>query len=195
MDEARDPAAPLGRVFDDLEAAFEAELHREADQEAAAAVRAEVGATVLWQQVARLTGLEVVVRAGSRVVRGVVLAGYPDFLALRSADGADHLARLGPALTIALPAAAPPLRPVPAGTALRYRLALALRELARRREPIRLDLADGGWLTGTVELVGSDYLEVAEHDLGEPRRRPAVTARRLLGLDAVALVTVPPDPR
>ena len=75
------------------------------------------------------------------------------------------------------------------------RLALALRELARRREPVRVDLADGDWLMGTVELVGSDYLEVAEHELGEPRRRPAVTARRLLGLDAVALVTVPPDPR
>jgi hypothetical protein len=43
-------------------------------------------------------------------------------------------------------------------------LSLALRELARRREPVRIELVGGGRVDGTIEAVGSDYLEIAEHD-------------------------------
>ena len=73
--------------------------------------------------------------------------------------------------------------------------ALALRELARRREPVRVELADGTSCDGTIESVGSDYLEVAEHDLGEARRRGAVRARRFLRFAAVVAVTLPPGRR
>ena len=76
-----------------------------------------------------------------------------------------------------------------------YRLSLALRELARRREPVRIELVDGGRVDGTIENVGSDYLEIAEHDPGEARRRRAVKARRFLSLAAVAAVTLPPARR
>ena len=68
---------------------------------------------------------------------------------------------------------------------------LALRELARRREPIRVLLADGSGCDGTIEAVGSDYLETAEHHLGEARRRGVVRARRFLGFVAVVAVTIP----
>src|SRR5919201_2662787 len=95
------PSPRLARVLDDLEVAFEAGLRRQADQEAVAAVRAGLGETVLWQQLARLAGSEVTVHAGSRLVHGVLLARYPDFFALRSADGAEHLVALGPAVTLA----------------------------------------------------------------------------------------------
>jgi hypothetical protein len=81
------------------------------------------------------------------------------------------------------------------GAARRYRLSLALRELARRREPVRVELVDGARVDGTIEAVGSDYLEIAEHDPGEARRRRAVKARRFLGLAAVAAVTLPPARR
>jgi hypothetical protein len=39
------------------------------------------------------------------------------------------------------------------------------------------------------------YLEVAEHDPGEARRRAAVKARRFVGFAAVVAVTLPPAPR
>jgi hypothetical protein len=61
-----------------------------------AAVRAEVGATVLWEQLARRIGGDATVSAGTRAFRGVV-ASYPEFLVLRAADGAKHLIRYGPA--------------------------------------------------------------------------------------------------
>jgi hypothetical protein len=193
MDQPEDPASPaMRRVFEELEAEFEAGLRREADQETAAALRAGIGETVLWEQLARRTGTQAVAQAGARRFRGVVVASYPEFLVLHDGDGAEHLIRYGPATSVALPAEPTTLQPAPAGAARRYRLALALRELARRREPVRVELVDGGRVDGTIEAVGSDYLEIAEHDPGEARRRRAVKARRFLGLAAIAAVTLPP---
>jgi hypothetical protein len=192
-DESTSPA--MRRVFDELEAEFEAGLRREAEQEALAAVRAEVGATVLWEQLARRIGSETTVLAGARVFRGGVVASHPEFLVLRAADGAEHLIRYGPAVSVALSAEPPTLRPAPSAASHRYQFALALRELARRREPVRVELVDGARCDGTIEAVGSDYLEVAEHDLGEARRRAAVRARRFVGFAAVVAVTLPPGRR
>lgn len=188
-DESTSPA--MRRVFDELEAEFDAGLRREAEQESLAAVRAEVGATVLWEQVARRTGTEATAFAGARAVRGSVVASYPEFLVVRATDGTEHLIRYGPAVSVALPPEPPALRPAPPAAARRYQFALALRELARRREPVRVELADGTSCDGTIESVGSDYLEVAEHDLGEARRRAAVRARRFVGFAAVVAVTLP----
>ena len=193
MDEPEDAASPaMRRVFEELEAEFEAGLRREAEQEAMAAVRAELGTTLLWEQLARRSGSETVVLAGSSVFRGTAVGSYPEFLVLHDGDGSEHLVRYGPATSVALPAEPTTLQPAPAGAARRYRLSLALRELARRREPVRVELADGGRVDGTIEAVGSDYLEIAEHDPGEARRRRAVKARRFLGLAAIAAVTLPP---
>jgi hypothetical protein len=189
------PPPTMRRVFDDLEAEFEAGLRREAEQETMAAVRAELGSTVLWEQLARRADSEVVAIAGGRVLRGNVVASYPEFLVLRAAGGAEHLIRYGPTVSFALPADPPALRPAPGAAVRRYQFALALRELARRREPVRVALGDGTSVDGTIEAVGSDYLEVAEHDPGEARRRAAVRARRFVGFAAVAAVSLLPARR
>ena len=57
--EETDDATPPGmrRVFDDLEAEFEAGLRREAEQETVAAVRAELGSTLLWSSWLAATAL------------------------------------------------------------------------------------------------------------------------------------------
>jgi hypothetical protein len=133
----------MPRAFDELDAEFEDGLRGEAEQEAVAAVRAELGATVLWEQLARRVGGELVAFAGARVFRGSAVASYPEFLVLRDADGTEHLIRYGPAVPMALPAEPAPLRPTPGSAARQYQLALALRELARRREPVRVQLVDG----------------------------------------------------
>jgi hypothetical protein len=195
--EEPDDTTPPGmrRVFDDLEAEFEAGLRREAEQETTAAVRAELGSTVLWEQLARRAGSQAVAFAGPRTFRGRVAASYPEFLVVHAADGAEHLIRYGPAVSFALPAEPPVLRPTPGPAVRRYTFALALRELARRREPVKVALVDGTGVDGTIEAVGSDYLEVAEHDPGEARRRAAVRARRFVGFAAVAAISLPPARR
>ncbi len=188
------PSEPMRHVFDELEAQFEAGLRREAEQETVAALRAQVGATPLWEQLARRTGVKGVVRVGARLVRGTVTASYPDFFVLQGGDGAQHLVR-SEATSIALPPDPTSPQPAPNATARRYTLSLALRELARRREPVLLELIDGNTVAGTIEAVGSDYVEIAEHDIGEARRETAVKARRLTAFAAVALVTLLPDHR
>ena len=195
--EEPDDTTPPGmrRVFDDLEAEFEAGLRREAEQETTAAVRAELGSTVLWEQLARRVDSQVVAYAGTRTFRGRVAASYPEFLVLQAADGAEHLIRYGPAASFAVPAEPPALRPTPGPAVRRHQFALALRELARRREPVKVALVDGTGVDGTIEAVGSDYLEVAEHDLGEVRRRAAVRARRFLAFAAIVAVSLPPARR
>jgi hypothetical protein len=185
----------LRRVFEELEAEFDAGLRREAEQEALAAVRAELGATVLWEQLARRIGAETAVTAGGQTFRGSIIASYPEFLVVRASDGGEHLIRYGSMFSLSMAPEAPDLRPAPTAAARRYQFALALRELARRREPVRISLSDGAVLDGTVEAVGSDYLEVAEHDPGEARRRSAVRARRFVGFAAVVAVTLPPPHR
>jgi hypothetical protein len=117
----------------------------------------------------------------------VVVASYPEFLVLHNSDGSEHVIRYGPATSVALPVEPTTLQPAPAGAARRYRLSLALRELARRRELVRVELVDG-----TIEAVGNDHPEIAEREPGEARRRRAVKARRFLGLAAIAAVTLPP---
>ena len=195
-EEPDEPTPPsMRRVFDELEAEFEAGLRQEAEQETVAAVRAELGSTVLWEQLARRLDSDMVAIAGGRVLRGSAVASYPEFLVLRADDGAEHLIRYGPAVSIVLPAEPPPLRPTPGPAVRRYQLALALRELARRRDPVRVDLGDGTSVDGTIEAVGSDYLEIAEHDPGEARRRAAVRARRFVGFAAIVAVTLPPARR
>jgi hypothetical protein len=194
MVEPEEPDPPLRWVFEELDAEFEAGLRHEAEQEAAAAIRAEVGATPMWAQLARRVGTEGVARAGTLLLRGILVASYPDFFVLQAPGGEQHLVR-AEAATLALPPGTATPQPLPAATGHRYRFALALRELARRREPVRIELANGDSAEGTIEAVGSDYLELAEHEVGEARREAAVRARRFAAFAAVAFVTLLPERR
>ena len=49
-------------------------------------------------------------------------------------------------------------------------------------------LVDGGAVTGTVDRVGADFVEVAEHGAGEPRRQREVSGMRTVPFAAIAIV-------
>jgi hypothetical protein len=70
----------------------------------------------------------------------------------------------------------------------RLGLGSALRAIARDRVQVVIGLLDGSAVTGTVDRVGSDFVEVAEHGPGEPRRRSEVSGVRAVPFAAVAVV-------
>ena len=74
------------------------------------------------------------------------------------------------------------------GPARRVPLTVLLRRLARDREQVRVRLVDGDELTGTVDRVGADHLDVALHPAGEPRRLGAVRGVCVVPLSAVICV-------
>ena len=76
----------------------------------------------------------------------------------------------------------------PLAISARIGLSVVLRDLCRRRAALEVTTASGGSLHGTIDRVGRDHLDVAEHEAGVPRRASAVTRIRLLPFGQLVLV-------
>lgn len=70
----------------------------------------------------------------------------------------------------------------------RLDLRRCLRQLARDRAGARVTLLDGVVASGTIDRVGADFIEIAEHPQGEARRARSVYAVRGLPIHAVSVV-------
>jgi hypothetical protein len=64
----------------------------------------------------------------------------------------------------------------------------ALRGIARDRSTVRVQLVDGSTVDATIDRIGADFVEVATHPAGEPRRRVDVREIELLPIAAIASV-------
>ena len=69
--------------------------------------------------------------------------------------------------------------------------AMVMRDLARRRVPVSVQVRGSHLLTGTIDRVGADHLELALHDAAAFRRAGAVHGHRLVAL--AAIVWLRPD--
>jgi hypothetical protein len=70
----------------------------------------------------------------------------------------------------------------------RLGLAFVLRDLCRRRAAVEVSTVSGERLHGTVDRVGRDHLDLAEHEPGVPRRAASVDRIRILPFGEVVLV-------
>jgi hypothetical protein len=121
-------------------------------------------------------------------VRGRLLDVGVDWVLLRDEQGRELLVALGVVEAVAGLGAVTAAPEDEGAVARAWDLRRALRGLARDRAAVQCRLVGGAVLSGTVDRVGADFLELAEHHLDQPRRRGAVRAVRAVALPAVAVV-------
>ena len=161
-------------LFADLEGQLVAEERRELDDEVAERTRRERALVDLGARLTAATGspLRVALLGGSTVT-GAVLDVGDGWVLLRDAGSSREV--LVPLASVATVA---PLgrHSEPAGrVARRFALGSALRVLSRDRATVGVSLLGGGpVLVGTIDAVGADHLDLAEHPEGVPRRQENV---------------------
>jgi hypothetical protein len=70
----------------------------------------------------------------------------------------------------------------------RLGLGSVLRGIGRERIGVRAYLLDSTMLAGTIDRVGTDFVELALHPVGQPRRRSDVRDRLVVRFAALAVV-------
>ena len=177
------------QLFDDLQSQFEAAESAQESAESASRARAEMGAVRLVDRLAGALGspLSLDVRGAGRVA-GVLADRGPDWILLEDGPGRDQLVALLAVRSVGgLGRRTGPPEP-PGRVHVQLDLRRALRGLARDRSTVQVVLDDGGTLTGTLDRVGADHVELAEHPADAPRRGEAVQGVRAVVIDAVAVV-------
>ena len=172
-------------LFADLEARWDAEGRAERDAEVADRTRREHASIELLTRLAGHQG-EVRVRVAAGVVlEGLVLDVGKDWVLLEI-----PLRRRQALIPMSAVRAIEGLgrRSVSARTARRFGWGYAVRALARDRAVVQITDLDGTVVTGTIDIVGADYLELAAHPVDEARRSAAVRTTVVVPRVAVALI-------
>lgn len=163
------------RLAADLEAQADAWAIAERAGEVAERIRAETGRL---RMVDRLRSSErrrvsIACQGGLRVI-GQIAESVSDAVVISEDGGREAIVALGHVLAVSgLGALA--ADPGSAGVlASRIGLRHLARAVARDRSVVRVHLADGSVLDGTLDRVGADFLELALHAAGESRRRGSV---------------------
>ena len=172
-------------LFDDLEAQLGAEERRERDSEVADRTRRERATVALAARFAASVGSPVAIRLVSGAqVRGELLDLGDGWLLVGLESGGEAVVPLQAVVgTSGLSA-----RAAEAGTARRFTLGYALRGLSRDRAQVAVTDVSGHVVTGTIDVVGADFLDLSEHAVGESRRTVNVTGRLTVPFAAVVLV-------
>ncbi len=191
------------RLFADLEQRFDELERAQEEAERADRERVAIGAIRATDRLAGSVGAAVrLTLAGGASITGTLRVVGPDWLLVTEGHGRDALISWT-AVTVVQGLAASTAPPV-AESAIRLDLRRALRGIARDRSPVSVALT--GWtsalagssvsasspgsgeLTGTVDRVGADFIEVAVHAAWEPRRAGSVRAVALIPLPSIVLV-------
>lgn len=172
-------------LFADLEAQLEAEERWGLEAEVADRTRRERAAVGLHDRLAAAGDRTLVVRlSGGSALSGTVADVGRDWLLLAGGAARPTLVPF----TAVLSVTGLGRRAAPAGVARRFGIGAALRVLSRDRATVALTDTAAAVTTGTIDAVGSDYLELSEHPADEPRRAGSVVGRRVVPFSALACV-------
>ena len=177
------------RLFSDLEGQLLAAEAAELADEVRDRTRRELALLRISDRIAGSAGHPVGVTVeGAGDLRGVLLDSGPDWLLLEEAGSREALVPYAAVLGVTGLGAASTAPGSEGAVGRRLDLRWALRGLARSRTGVALALRDGSILGGTLDRVGADHVELAEHGQGEARRAAAVREVRLVPLAAVSCV-------
>ena len=176
-------------LFADLEGQLEAAEAADLAGEVAERSRHEAAQVALADRLRATVGHEVGVQVqGAGLVRGRLADAGRDWLLVQEPGGVELLVPLVAVLGVT-GAGSRTADPHEGGqVARRLDLRWALRGLARSRTGVLVWLVDGSAVSGTLDRIGADHLDVAEHAHGEVRRAGAVRQIRLVPLVALAVV-------
>ncbi|WP_353511171.1 hypothetical protein [Intrasporangium sp.] len=178
------------RLFEELDARFDAEASLQRDAEIADRTRRERALIPLYSRLLANVGRATIsVRLpgaqGPRVIVGAPRDVGPDWLLLVDTAQQTHLVPLAAVRGIT------GLRPGAQEGSLvgrRFTLGAALRGISRDRAVVDLADLDGQVLTGTIDAVGADHLDLAEHAPDEPRRARHVVRTHVIPIAALGSV-------
>ena len=183
------------QLFADLEAQLAEQEAVEEQVEDASRARAEYGRLQLVDRVRGSLDQPVSLRCrGAGDLAGRLVDVGTDWLLLVDEQGREVLVAGSAVTAVAGLVATTAGEPLDGEVARRLDLRRALRGLARDRATVSCLLEDGGVLSGTIDRVGADFLELAAHPLDRPRRRDAVTGVLAVPLRAVVAVRTSPAP-
>lgn len=187
------------RLFDDLEAQLAAEDARDLVAEVADRTRRERALLGLHERLLSMQGgPPVVFRVGGvGTVAGLVVGVGPDWVLL--AEGAGTSAGSDGGHDRSVLVCYPAVRAVsglvgrmpekpPGAVAKGFALGAALRAISRDRAVVEVHDVDGHVVIGTLDAIGQDLAEVAEHPADLPRRPEHVTGIRAVPFWSIALV-------
>lgn len=166
------------RLFEDLEAQLGGEGARELDAEVADRTRRERALLdVHTRLLANVDTPGVGFRLPGRVIAGTLVDVGPDWALVETVPHRPVVVVL--AAVRGVTGLGPGAR-TPSVVAKRFGLGAALRAVSRDRAVVELADLDGHVATGTIDVVGADHLELAEHASDESRRSANVTGRLLV---------------
>ena len=176
-------------LFTDLEAQAEALDVAARAAEVGERTRVEVSALGMVDRLRAALGTAVRIRlAGDLTISGTVERVGPDWLLIDEGAARECVLAIAAVRSVsglgrfsAVPGAEEVVES-------RLKLRSALRGIARDRSAVRLHLVDGAVLDATVDRVGADFVEVARHAPGEPRRHGEVREVVLVPFGALAAV-------
>ncbi len=172
-----------------LDAAFAGELAAEVEDRS----RREAALVRLADRLHAATGQVVQLQVTAGTLSGHLVTVGADWLELRESTDRRALVPLSRVTSVGGLGSAARAPASEGAVTGRLDLRHVLRTLARNRAPLRILLLDGRTLLGTLDRVGADYVDVAEHPADEARRSSAV--RRTLAVPLPAIVVVRfPDP-
>lgn len=177
-------------LFADLEAQLEAAATAELAGEVADRTRREIATLSLIDRARAAVGHPVRLQLlGPAVVAGVLVEVGAQWLLMRDDAGRDVLAPWTAVVSV-VGLGRESVAPEQGGRLFgRLGLTAALRAIARDRAGVSVGLVDGSIVSGTLDRVGLDFVEISEHPVGEPRRPGQVSSVRTVAHTGLATIT------